>query len=542
MMKRCVFCGFVLMLMLTGGLLASVPVPVYDAEPGYVEMYARAWDIARGRIHFTKGLPSECYMDENLVETDIWIWDSAFMSQFCKYAPWEFPGIETLDNFYGILLQEPGIKVPMVRNDCPWLQQAGEFIPLCVHIPDNPPILAWAEWDYAKRTADVGRLRRLLAPEGRLIRYYRLIETMQPGWVAYGVRNPATIRKTEKGYHWAGGQSGMDNTPRGRSGMSFKGERPDNPDLLWVDLIAQQALAAVTIAEMYRQLGDQGSERQWRQEFAEKSAVVNRFYWDDDDGFYYDIFESSGKFCKVMTPASFWVMLAGAAPQDRAVRMAEKLRKGGALFAEGGVPTLSVKDADYSEGGKYWRGSIWLPTAYMTVKALERYGMCGHARELAERVIRHQYRTYKSVEPHTIWECYKPNRPEPATGAGAPGSGRDHVAPDFCGWSALGPISLFIENVIGIRSANAFTHTVVWDLPLVNAGNAGVRDYRFGNVVCDLIYDGRFVHVRSNASFTLIANGVSHQVGPGSQEIDISVFKKDANSACGSCSDRESEL
>ena len=515
MVKRICLCGF--LGMASGVALASVPLPVCDAEPGYVELYNRAWELARGRIHCTKGLPSERYMDENLVETDIWIWDSAFMALFCKYAPRDFPGIETLDNFYGILLQEKGVKLPLVRNDCPWLQHAGEFIPFCVHIPDNPPIMAWAELEYAKRTADVGRIRRLLSSEGHLVKYYRLIESMRPGWKIDGVRNAATIRKTAKGYHWAGGQSGMDNTPRGREGLSFSGERPDNPDLLWVDLVAQQALASSSIAAMYEILGDCAAAASWRKEYAEKADIINRFYWDEEDGFYYDVFESSGDFCKVMTPASYWVMLAGVAPSERAIRMVEKLRRGGALYAEGGVPTLSTKDKDYSESGKYWRGSVWLPTAYMTVKALERYGMIDQAREIAERVVRHQYLTFKDVKPHTIWECYKPNRPEPATGAGGPGSGRESVAPDFCGWSALGPISLFIENVIGIRGADAFTRTVIWDIPSVKTGFVGVRDYRFGDVVCDLLFDGGAVSVKANKPFTLVVNGMAQQVRPGAQ-------------------------
>lgn len=65
---------------------------------------------------------------------------------------------------------------------------------------------------------------------------------------------------------------------------------------------------------------------------------------------------------------------------------------------------------------------------------------------------------YKTVDPPTIWECYSPAEPAPSTEYG------DRVRMDFCGWSALGPINLFIENVLGFRSVSAYKNEVVWDV------------------------------------------------------------------------------
>ena len=42
-------------------------------------------------------------MDEAFCDTQIWIWDTCFMSLFCKYAQSVFPGIESLNNFYEVL-------------------------------------------------------------------------------------------------------------------------------------------------------------------------------------------------------------------------------------------------------------------------------------------------------------------------------------------------------------------------------------------------------------------------------------------------------
>lgn len=211
------------------------------------------------------------------------------------------------------------------------------------------------------------------------------------------------------------------------------------------------------------------------------------------------------------TPASFWAMLAGAPDASAARRMCEKLQEGGSLCVPGGVPSLARTDVDFNPQGRYWLGSVWLPTSYMTVKAVERYGRLDLAREIALKTVRHQYETFRSVAPHTIWECYNPLEPMPATRA----NGSPRVAPDFCGWSALGPISLLLENVIGIRSADAFENRVVWDPPAHPGKRLGVRRYRFGSTVCDLLLENGRVTVTANRAFTLVLDGASHAVGAG---------------------------
>lgn len=165
---------------------------------------------------------------------------------------------------------------------------------------------------------------------------------------------------------------------------------------------------------------------------------------------------------------------------------------------------------DNNATGDYWRGGIWLPTAYMGTKALEKYGYYDLADELAERVVRLQLRTYQSVEPHTIWECYSPSADSPSTEHGR------RARPDFCGWSALGPISLFIENIMGFRSANALTRTVTWSLKAGN-GTHGLRHFHFGDITTDLIYNaetGR-IEADSNKPFLLNVNGKKIKVKAG---------------------------
>ena len=147
------------------------------------------------------------------------------------------------------------------------------------------------------------------------------------------------------------------------------------------------------------------------------------------------------------------------------------------------LPSLSRSDLDFWPTGGYWRGSVWMPTTYMTIKALDARGEYALARKLARQTVLGMFETYCKVAPHTIWECYSPTEAKPGTYAKKPGYSRT----DFCGWSALGPISLFIEDVIGVKQADAFANRLVCDLPKAPAGRVGVENYRFGRVVCDIV-------------------------------------------------------
>ncbi len=176
-------------------------------------------------------------------------------------------------------------------------------------------------------------------------------------------------------------------------------------------------------------------------------------------------------------------MLAEIPDSARAARMVRYLRSADHLGGRYPWTSLSRDDPDHNSAtGDYWRGGIWLPVVYMGTKALEKYGYTELADSLAERVVRQQLRTYRDFSPATIWECYSPSSDRPSTEHG------HTVRPDFCGWSALGPISLFIENILGFRRAEAVTRTLTWDLKRRN-GTHGLRRLRFGDVETDVVYD-----------------------------------------------------
>jgi hypothetical protein len=90
-----------------------------------------------------------------------------------------------------------------------------------------------------------------------------------------------------------------------------------------------------------------------------------------------------------------------------------------------------------------------------------------------------------------------------------------YVRDNFCGWSALGPISLFIEDVIGIKEADAFKSELKCDFARDIKGRIGVENYRFGDIVCSLIATTREITVESSGAFTIVADGKRFAVKAG---------------------------
>ncbi len=469
-----------------------IPQPVFEENQELVDLYWDAWEIAYNHIRSDSGLFQTPYIDEAFWANTIWIWDTEFMALFCKYAPGLFPGIESLNNFYEAILN---------KKDSP----------LKIQHPDNPPFFAWIESDYYDFTNDKNHLKELINKNKFLQRHYLFFDTINASTQLQLDHVPIAINKCDLGYYWGGVQSGMDNTPRGRG---------HSDEMLWVDALSQQALSALYISRLADIINDKKTSQKFKNEYSHKKELLNKYYWDNEDGFYYDISDKDTSFIKVRTPASYWVMLAEVPSKEQAERMMGYAKDTSEFGGRYPWPSVSRSDTDFnSEYGDYWRGSIWIPTAYMATKALEKYGFYEVADQNACNLLNQMLQTYKDYKPATIWECYSPSKPEPARRVY--GDSLQVVRPDFCGWSALAPISMFIENVLGFHHIDAQSKTVEWRK--YQPGIHGIRNLSFGDVNTDIIAHDAYVDIKSNSSYTLIINSVAYQIKKGNQRITLTV-------------------
>ena len=439
----------------------QIPRPSLPGKKHLVELYDFAWERAKAHVAFQAGLPSERYMDEGFEPGKIWQWDSCFMALFCRYAPGLLPGIESIDNLYGFQRPDGYIAMSYVlatgkdSYSLPW----GRI---------NPPLYSWVEWEHFKTTGAAGRLPRILPI---LIKYDSWIEAN---------------RRRGDGSYWFedGASSGMDNSPR-----TCRRNKQGN-DVSFVDLAAQQTLSALCLSRLAAAVADTTTYDHYRRQHQERAAFINRSLWCERDGFYHDKLPEGlehesypGYFSSCKTVASFWPMLAEAVPQDRIDALVSHLLDEGEFKRPNPVPTLSFDNPNYHDDGHYWQGGVWAPTNYMIVKGLGKCGRHELARSIAEQYLECLWRIWKNFEPHTLWECYAPEYDEPARNErGEP------CRPDFCGWTALGPICMLLENILGfdVDGANG---KVNWRLS--EQGPHGVRGFRVGKATADILFDGK---------------------------------------------------
>ncbi len=112
----------------------------------------------------------------------------------------------------------------------------------------------------------------------------------------------------------------------------------------------------------------------------------------------------------------------------------------------------------------------------MIIKGLQKYGFQEFAAEASEKYLYGIYEVFKKTG--TVWENYAPESFEQG----------DIAKGDFVGWTGLGPISLLIENVMGIQ-LDALNNTIHWHLNRTD--RHGIQDLRFQDAVVSLVAERR---------------------------------------------------
>lgn len=470
-----------------GAARALLPEPVLDDHPEWLALYDEAWRMAWEKLAFgnaTNGL-EPAYMDEGFNE-QIYQWDSSFITVFGRLGRRVFPVMATLDNFYA--RQRPDGYIQRVYSETDG-KELGQ--PTDAEAMVNPPLFAWVENEWSKSTGDAARLPRVYPI---LTRYFR--------WLEDHLRAPEG-----RGLYWQTDLgSGMDNTPRG-----------DVSHAAWVDMSAQQALAARSLARIASRLGLSTDAAAWEAKRREIGEKIDALLWSEADGFYYDL-RRDGSQARVKHVGAFWTLLSGVADAKRAARLVEHLRDPAEFARPHPFPSLAASEPGYVRAGNYWRGGVWAPTNYAIIRGLEAIGETTLARESAEKHLAAMARVMAAppadeakIAPderdgayRSIWECYSPE-------ADSPGTRWDdtyYCRQDFVGWSGLGPIALLLETIIGLR-ADGETGTVTWDASRLAAH--GARRLPLGSDDVDLVADARAsadapltVRARAGKAFTLV--------------------------------------
>ncbi len=418
----------------------NLPKPIFPSRADYIKLYYAAWEMAWQKISrgtSANGFVKE-YMDEGFNEM-IYQWDTCFMLAFAVYGRNIFPVMQSLDNFYGKQREDGYIQ--RVYSEQTGLQ-AGD--PTENEPMINPPLFAWIELRYAVISGDTTRLPRVLPI---LIKYF--------DWIEKNTQSDS-IRNL---YYNSPLGSGMDNTPRPfveRGG--------------WIDATAQHALAAKCISEIAKIVKDSRTEKYFESKSRQIFFTLQKYNWNKNKNFFFDV-SSGGVQNSVQHIGAFWTLHLDSYFPGR-FEFINHLRNPKEFWRPHVVPTLSADDPNYNPRGHYWRGSVWAPTNFMVVKGLEYQQQFSLADSIAENHLQNMTKIFTlglnndDAVPFeeryndgykTIWECYSPEYASPATRWDDTFFSRQ----DFVGWSGLGPIALFIENILGI-TVNGLENKITW--------------------------------------------------------------------------------
>lgn len=178
-------------------------------------------------------------------------------------------------------------------------------------------------------------------------------------------------------------ETGMDNQHE-RGGI-WRSDYDEGVDLN--TYLYQECRAYAKICE-YR--GDSARAEEYR-----KTACIRReavlAMWDEEDGFFYDRDERDGSVTKVKSASGLLPLWAGIASQDQAGRLVKEHILNPEEFWRGyPIPALAGTEPGYSpvhlagDIGCNWRANTWMPTNYMVMHGMKRYGYQEEAAALAQ--------------------------------------------------------------------------------------------------------------------------------------------------------------
>ncbi len=272
----------------------------------------------------------------------------------------------------------------------------------------KPPLAAWAVWEVFTSTHDTLFMKEMLPKlEAYHNWWYSYRDNDGNGLCEYGATDGTLIAAK-----W---ESGMDNAVRFDSSKLVQ-----NSPVAWslnqesVDLNAYLYLEKQYLANINKTLGNNKQAESLTLEASALRELINKSFYCNDEGFYFDKMLGSNQLLKVAGPEGWTPLWCGVASPTQAQRVANIMLDTTRFNTHLPFPTLDASHPSFTTDG-YWRGPVWLDQVYFAISALRKNGMDNEADELTLKVFRNAKglsadgAIHENYDPHTGEQLSAPN-------------------------------------------------------------------------------------------------------------------------------------
>jgi len=261
-------------------------------------------------------------------------------------------------------------------------------------VTSSAPWYSWLNWEVYKITKDEGFLRDMYGSSKKFFEFY--------------VNN----RDSDKdGLCEWGGEAILESVRDALVAVWDEVGYPSNFESL--DLNCMLVMEAKSLEAMANKLQLKEEAAYWKNDHERRAALINTTFWDDVNGFYYNVDKNTHQFTfkkendlKRDEIIGFLPLWAGIADTAKAEKLIKKLTDPDQFWRPFGVPSLSAKDSYYNPKG-YWNGPVWVEWNYLIMRGLIDYGYSVEAKELVDRVAKGMTTTLR--QNHNLWEFYSPD-------------------------------------------------------------------------------------------------------------------------------------
>ena len=182
--------------------------------------------------------------------------------------------------------------------------------------------------------------------------------------------------------------SGTDDSPR-FDGLFEKGNHIGTMQA--VECVEQNvwlSLMHYDLSEMATLLGDKKAAREHAKKAASLEEKIEKNFWNDADGFYYDINTTTHQQIKVKTEFAFMVMFLKNARKDRIKRLVtEHLINPKEFWVKFPVPSVALSEPTFTQK-TMWRGPVWPNMNWLICLGLDQQGYREIAKEIALKTVK----------------------------------------------------------------------------------------------------------------------------------------------------------